>query len=140
MRKKILGICICLLFIGALILPVSSRTLDSSTNVINNPDEILFENVSTFNSNHVFSDGLDNLIIEEMTMYHVPGLSASIVKNGDLLWDRSYGYANISQSFLVKNTTLFMLASVSKTITATAIMQLYDQGYFSLLFIQIFHQ
>ena len=132
MRKKILGICICLLFIGALILPVSSRTLDSSTNVINNPDEILFENVSTFNSNHVFSDGLDDLIIEEMTMYHVPGLSASIVKNGDLLWDRSYGYANISQSLLVKNTTLFMLASVSKTITATAIMQLYDQGYFSL--------
>jgi CubicO group peptidase (beta-lactamase class C family) len=134
MRKKILGICICALLIGAFIIPVSSRTSVSSirANNDNNPDEILSENFSSFHTNHIFSDGLDDLIMEEMTMYHVPGLSASVVKNKEPKWTRTYGYANLSQNLPVKNTTLFMLASVSKTITATAIMQLYDQGFFNL--------
>jgi CubicO group peptidase (beta-lactamase class C family) len=79
-----------------------------------------------------FDDDLDNIIIDYMNRFHIPGLSASIVKDGNVFWTGSYGYANISQSIYVQDTTLFYLASVSKTITGVAMMQLYEQGYFVL--------
>lgn len=78
------------------------------------------------------NQALDEYITGMMTGNHIPGLSATIVKNNNVFWTKSYGYANISNDQLVENTTLFYLASVSKTITATAIMQLWEQDYFEL--------
>lgn len=78
------------------------------------------------------NNGLDAYITGMMSSYNIPGLSATIVKNNSVFWTKSYGYANISNDQLVENTTLFYLASVSKTITATAIMQLWEQDYFEL--------
>ena len=73
---------------------------------------------------------LDSLIIDFMDTYHTAGLSGSIVKNGQVIWTRAYGYAYIEPPILLTDSTLFMLASVSKTVTAVALMQLYDQGEF----------
>ena len=51
-----------------------------------------------------------------------------IVKNGNILWETSRGYA--CPEFGVKNTmsTRFTIASVTKQITAFAVMLLYDKG------------
>jgi CubicO group peptidase (beta-lactamase class C family) len=117
MRKKIVGIFVCTLLIGTIIIPVSGK---------------ISEYVSTENGNYPIGDELDEFILNKMSEYHIPGLSATIMKNGSVFWTNSYGYANISSEKLVKDTTLFRLASVSKTIIATAIMQLYDKGNFSL--------
>jgi CubicO group peptidase (beta-lactamase class C family) len=62
----------------------------------------------------------------------VPGLAAAIVKNGRIVCTVAAGMANIEQNKPVTPDTLFLVASVSKTITATALMQLYDQGKFQL--------
>ena len=71
-------------------------------------------------------------IINEMENKHIPGLSACFVINDKIRWKNSYGYADIEKIIKVKNETLFKIASVSKTITATALMQLYEQNYFDL--------
>jgi CubicO group peptidase (beta-lactamase class C family) len=67
-----------------------------------------------------------------MEQYHFPGLSACIIKDDKIIWKDNYGYANIAQNKLVTDSTLFYISSVSKTITATAIMQLWEQGLFEL--------
>ena len=62
----------------------------------------------------------------------VPGVSVSIVKDQNIVWEKYFGYADISEGILVDEETMFILSSVSKTITATALMQLWEQGLFGL--------
>ena len=62
----------------------------------------------------------------------VPGLSAAIVKRGQIVCASSAGMANIEENRPVTPDTLFLVASVSKTVTATAIMQLVEQGKIGL--------
>ena len=61
---------------------------------------------------------LDSFIKETMSEYNIPGVSTCIVKDGQIIWDKSYGYANIEQNKKVTNGTVFLLASISKTVTA----------------------
>jgi CubicO group peptidase (beta-lactamase class C family) len=67
-----------------------------------------------------------------MSEYHIPGLSACIVKDGELVWHNAYGYADVEREIPVTDSTLFFIASISKTITGTALMQLYERGLFHL--------
>jgi len=75
---------------------------------------------------------LDSFIVAKMEQYHFPGLAACIVKDDKIIWKNNYGYANIEQEKLVSDSTLFYIASVSKTFTATVIMQLWERGMFEL--------
>jgi len=76
--------------------------------------------------------GIDSFIVETMDTHHIPGMAACVVIDNETVWTGSYGYSNIGQGFRVADTTNFMLASISKTITATALMQLYEEGMFNL--------
>ncbi len=62
----------------------------------------------------------------------VPGLGACVVKDAHVIWAGSYGYMKCTNVIDVEDTTLFLLASVSKTVTSVALMQLYEDGLFSL--------
>src|SRR5262245_3170446 len=62
----------------------------------------------------------------------VPGLSASVVKKGRVVCTAVAGTAVLGSSTPVTPATDFLWASVSKTVTATAVMQLYEQGKFRL--------
>ena len=75
---------------------------------------------------------IDQEIYNFMNKENIPSISASIVKNGEIIWMKSYGYADLSNQIEADNNTVYMLASCSKTITATALMQLYEQGLFQL--------
>jgi CubicO group peptidase (beta-lactamase class C family) len=75
---------------------------------------------------------IDSFIVNMMEPYQIPGLSACIVKEGEIVWTGSYGHANFERDIDVADTTLFMLGSVSKTITGTALMQLYEDELFGL--------
>jgi CubicO group peptidase (beta-lactamase class C family) len=67
-----------------------------------------------------------------MATGRLPGLSAAIVRGGDVVWTDAWGWANIEQGRRVTPDTLFMLASVSKTVVATAVLQAIEDGYFEL--------
>jgi len=60
------------------------------------------------------------------------GLSVAVVKNNKLVYAEGFGYKNLSDSTLITSDDLFRIASVSKSFTAVAIMQLYEQGAFDL--------
>ena len=78
------------------------------------------------------STTLDAEILNEMNTRHFPGASTIIVKNGEIVWVESYGYADIVNSLTVEDTTVFLLASVSKLFTGTAAMQLYESEIIDL--------
>lgn len=81
------------------------------------------------------SAGLDLLTawIEGQMAYNgLPGLAVGIGHDQTLLWHRGFGYADRSQGKVVTDQTLFRVASISKTFTATAILQLRDQGKLQL--------
>jgi len=76
--------------------------------------------------------GLDSLIRAEMAANHIPGLAACAVRGSELVWHGEYGYARLEDSVPVVDSTVFDLASVSKTMTAAALMQLCERGAFGL--------
>ncbi len=60
------------------------------------------------------------------------GLSASIVTADGVEWTGAWGFANVADEVPVTDRTLFAVASVSKTVTALAVMQLVDEGLLDL--------
>lgn len=61
-----------------------------------------------------------------------PGLAVAIVHKGELLWGKGYGLADVETKKAVDLDTRFRIASISKTFTAVAILQLRDAGLLGL--------
>ncbi|WP_374525275.1 serine hydrolase domain-containing protein [Sphingopyxis sp.] len=78
------------------------------------------------------ADALDNLVIVQMAKSRVPGLALGIARNGKILGTRTYGFADTDSRRRVTRDSMFHIASVTKTVTALAIMRLVDQGRITL--------
>lgn len=78
------------------------------------------------------SDVLESYIQDQLEPYRIPGLAAVIFKETGICWEGYFGMADFENNIPVSDSTIFMLASVSKTLTGTAVMKLFDQGYFEL--------
>ncbi len=87
---------------------------------------------ASFQPESVLEGDLGDFIRTKMQAARIPGLAACIVRENAVVWAGSYGWADIAAQVPVTPDTLFMLASVSKTVTAVALMQLYDDGLFDL--------
>ena len=75
---------------------------------------------------------VDAFIENKMSVAHVPGLSACIIQNRRVVWSAGYGDADRELGTQVTRQTGFSLASVSKTLAAVALMQLWEEGAFGL--------
>ncbi len=59
---------------------------------------------------------------------NLPGLSAIVVEDQEVLWSGAVGYANPSAEVAASPSTIYSICSISKLFTAVAIMKLYDEG------------
>jgi len=62
----------------------------------------------------------------------VPGAAVAVVKDGEIVYQRGYGIANLEYDIPITPATVFLVASVSKQFTAFAVAMLADQGLLSL--------
>ena len=62
----------------------------------------------------------------------IPGLSAVILEDGEVLWTQGFGYADVERRVPATPDTLYHLASVTKTFTAILVLQLVEQGKLDL--------
>ena len=62
----------------------------------------------------------------------IPGMSAAIVRDGQLIWARGFGYADVENQIPAGPDTPYHLASVTKPFAAVIIMQLVQEGKLSL--------
>jgi CubicO group peptidase (beta-lactamase class C family) len=60
------------------------------------------------------------------------GLAVGIVHHGELVYTYNSGFADIKHDTPVTSDTVFRIMSISKTFTAVALMQLWEQGKFQL--------
>ena len=76
---------------------------------------------------------LDPFMRAQMYENHVAGAAVSVVKDGEILFARGYGLADVAANKPVNPaTTLFHIGSVTKIFTITAVMQLVEQGKLDL--------
>lgn len=77
-------------------------------------------------------EDLESFIIEEMDYQNIPALSVLIFKGKDILYENYFGYSNIEKNVPLADNHLFLMASISKVITGTALLQLYEKNLIDL--------
>lgn len=75
---------------------------------------------------------IESTISHFMTASKAPGISVAVVQDGEFVWSAGFGMADLENSVPATSQTLYRLASISKPITATAAMELWEQGKLDL--------
>lgn len=93
--------------------------------------------VSVFCSAPVFASNmtltqLKGEVTEIVDNAALPSLGVAVVDQHKVLWSESFGVADLEQDRKATSDTLYRIGSISKTVTAVAVMQLVEQGALSL--------
>jgi CubicO group peptidase (beta-lactamase class C family) len=75
---------------------------------------------------------IDSAISTEIDTGGIAGAVALIVRNGEVVYHKSFGLADIESKVPMRNDSIFRIASMTKAITSVAAMVLYEQGHFQL--------
>jgi serine beta-lactamase-like protein LACTB len=67
-----------------------------------------------------------------MSANSLPGMGAAVLLEGEPVWSAGFGMSDLEDSAPATSSTLFRLGSISKPITATAILQLSERGKLDL--------
>jgi CubicO group peptidase (beta-lactamase class C family) len=86
------------------------------------------DSIHSANDMAEFESRLDRLRVQS----NIPGMAAGIEKDGQVTWTKCYGFENIKNAEQVKNSTIFHLASLTKTFASTVIMQLVKENKINL--------
>ena len=68
------------------------------------------------------------IIEKDMARLNIPGLSAAVVLDGQIIWKKGIGYADREKKIKATPDTVYRIASISKLFNAVAIMQLLEKG------------
>ena len=74
------------------------------------------------------AERIERAISAEMSRSNIPGVSVAIVTDNKLQWSNGYGLADLENFVPAKSSTVYRLGSISKPITAVAVMQLVERG------------
>ena len=99
----------------ALVLAASSQTLAQDAKLSNDKREKIEQTIGKF-----------------MAANQAPGISAAVVEDGKYVWSAGFGMADLEAFVPATSQTLYRLASVSKSLTAVATMQLWERGKLDL--------
>jgi len=75
---------------------------------------------------------VDILVRKLMKALQIPGVSLAVVRDGKIIKESAYGLSVVEHAVSVKPETVFLLASITKSFTATAIMMLVEEGKIEL--------
>ncbi len=81
---------------------------------------------------HALADSVDYYVRSQMAERHVPGAAIAVMQNGRIVKMKGYGFASIEFNAPVTKDTVFEIGSVTKQMTAAAIMLLIEDGKVSL--------
>lgn len=74
----------------------------------------------------------EDYLADEMDAQHMSAASVVLFRGNSVLYENYAGLADRERGLALDANQVFLLASVSKTVTAVALMQLFDQGRFAL--------
>lgn len=111
--------------------------LNSVIGKSNSADEKTLNEVNFDNGNHHLRTSKNDILFQKlilgfMKLANFPAISAAIVKEDEFLWADGFGLCDIENQKDATEDSVYLVASISKTFTATAIMQLHEKGLFEL--------
>ena len=71
---------------------------------------------------------VEKLYRDQAEKYHYPATAFGIVLDGKLVYSGAFGYTDVAKKTLATTQSLFRIASMTKSLTATAILKLRDMG------------
>ncbi|HJU43051.1 MAG TPA: serine hydrolase domain-containing protein [Vicinamibacterales bacterium] len=77
-------------------------------------------------------DSVRRVIQREMSERQVPSVAVAVARDGRIVWEEAFGWADRENRIAATPHTLYSLASISKPITATALMILKERGLIDL--------
>jgi CubicO group peptidase (beta-lactamase class C family) len=75
---------------------------------------------------------IDKMIEQNIDSGYINGAVALIARNGKIVYNKSFGVADLEQKKLMNNDAIFRIASQTKAITSVAVMMLFEEGKFLL--------
>lgn len=75
---------------------------------------------------------VDQLLADTIKERNLPGLSAGVVYDQELIWSKGYGYADLERGLPADADSLYEIGSITKLFNATMLMQLRDAGKLDL--------
>jgi N-acyl-D-amino-acid deacylase len=73
-------------------------------------------------------EAFDTAVLDVMDRHGIPGAALAIAKDGRLVFAKGYGWTDLKSVTVSKPDTLFGMASLSKPITAMAVLRLVEEG------------
>lgn len=115
-------IVVTLLFLGSIANTASAQTEQAVQSIESKllPNQFLEGSLKT------------ESIPEIMLQDNIPGVSMTFIDNGNIAWQRTYGYADLNKLLPITTQTVFAGASLSKPLTTVTAMQLVEAGKVSL--------
>lgn len=69
---------------------------------------------------------------EFLKKYQIPGCIVAIANGENIVYEQTFGYQNVEEKRLIDRNTVYGIASLTKSFTCVAIMQLYERGKIDL--------
>jgi CubicO group peptidase (beta-lactamase class C family) len=92
-----------------------------------------FEKTSLKTTNTILNDVLFDLKMSFfMKLAKFPSLSACIIKGEEVIWSKGYGFYDLEKRKPATENTIYNIAQVTKSITGTTLMQLWERGFLDL--------
>ncbi len=73
------------------------------------------------------ADNIGSFLSQQMKELRIPGMQVAVVQKGKIVYSKSFGLANLSDSIPVTNTTIFPINSCTKSFAGVAILQLVEE-------------
>ncbi len=79
-----------------------------------------------------FVSEIDNNIPQLLIDFSVPGAAIAIIEDGEVVFQKGYGFSDIEKGLKVNTKTGFNIGSISKTVAAWGVMKLVQEGKIDL--------
>ena len=79
-----------------------------------------------------FDRYLSSYVIRQLSRYRVPGVSVALTDDKGIVWARGFGYADRARGVRATPETVYQVGSISKVVTATAVMREVERGRLAL--------
>jgi CubicO group peptidase (beta-lactamase class C family) len=72
---------------------------------------------------------LESFILSKMSSTRIPGLSIAVVRGGEVVYARGFGFRDVERGLAATPRTVYGIGSVTKSFTAIAVLKLVEEGY-----------
>ncbi|SJZ86508.1 CubicO group peptidase, beta-lactamase class C family [Chitinophaga eiseniae] len=91
-----------------------------------------FSQIKTLNGGSISEQQMDKVLKEKMHAFHIPGLSIAFINEGRVVYQRTFGMADLKNGKKVDAQTLFEAASLTKPVFAYFTLRMAEKGVLQL--------